>query len=85
MQGGSYNSLCRPAYWVDGVAMPLPVADDPFDDTNTYVRPHEVRGMEVYLDPSAAPAMYRRPDVQCGLVLIWTKAAPPKRLKRPKP
>lgn len=83
MQGGGYNTLCKPAYWVDGFPMPIPLEDDPFDDTNTYVRPRDIRGIEVYLDPSSAPPIYRRSDVQCGVVLIWTKPPQPKRLKQP--
>jgi hypothetical protein len=83
MQGGGYNTLCRPAYWVDGFAMPVPVSRDPFDDTNAYVRPRDIRGIEVYLDPSSAPPMYRRPDVQCGVVMIWTKPPRPKKLEQP--
>ena len=85
MQGGGYNGLCKPAFWVDGFAMPMPLEDDPFDDTNAYVRPRDIRGIEVYLDPSSTPPMYRRPDVQCGVVLIWTKPPQPRQLKQPKP
>jgi hypothetical protein len=81
MQGGGYNTLCRPAYWVDGLAMPVPVPGDPFDDTNASVRPRDIRGIEVYLDPSSVPPQYRRPDVACGVVLIWTKPRQPKQLK----
>ena len=84
MQGGAYNGLCKPAFWVDGFAMPVPLPDDPFDDTNAYVRPRDIRGIEVYLDPSSAPPMYRRSDVQCGVVLIWTKPPQPKHLEQPK-
>jgi hypothetical protein len=85
MQAGGYNTLCKPAYWVDGFAMPVPLPGDPFDDTNAYVRPPDIRGIEVYLDPSSVPPMYRRPDVQCGVVLIWTKPPQPKQLKQSAP
>ena len=73
---GSYGTLCYPAYWVDGFAMPS--GEDV--DANTFARPGDIRGIEVYLDPSAVPLQYRRADVGCGVVLIWTKPPRPKRL-----
>ena len=85
MQGGGYNTLCSPAYWIDGVAMPVRLPRDPWDDTNSYVRPRDIRGIEVYLDPSSVPPRYRRPDTRCGVVLIWTKPPQPKRLEQAKP
>ena len=65
---GGVAIYCAPAFWVDGFF----VGRDG-GELNTVVRPREVRGIEVYLDPATAPAIYRRPDVPCGLVLIWTK------------
>jgi hypothetical protein len=73
---GGYNTLCAPAYWLDGFPIP--------GDVNEVVRPAQVHGIEVYVDPSAVPAEYRLPNVQCGVVLIWTKASPPKKLEPPK-
>ena len=67
---------CAPAYWVDGFFVGTEQGE-----VNTVVRPRDIRGIEVYIDPATAPAIYRRPDVPCGLVLIWTKPPEPK-LKR---
>jgi hypothetical protein len=64
---------CLPAYWVDGFY----VGGEPWD-VNRVVRPHEIRGIEIYADPATAPALYRRPDIPCGIVLIWTKPPAPK-------
>ena len=74
--GGSFNNLCNPAVFVDGF---------PVYDIND-VRPYDVRGIEVYNDKSAAPAMYRAQslkdsggtDTHCGVVLVWTKPRPAK-------
>jgi hypothetical protein len=80
---GGYNNLCAPAYWVDGFAMAVPHPGDDAADPNEFVRPSEIRGIEVYVDPSAVPPQYRRPDVECGVVLIWTKPPRPKSLTKP--
>jgi hypothetical protein len=80
--GGTFSTLCAPAYWVDGIAMPRPVPGFP-EDVNTFVKPRDIRGIEVYTSPSQAPPQYRQPDADCGVVMIWTKAPRPKELKRP--
>jgi hypothetical protein len=80
--GGTFSTLCAPAYWVDGVPMPRPVPGFG-EDVNTFVKPRDIRGIEVYTSPSQAPAQYRQPDVECGVVMIWTKAPRPKQLKQP--
>jgi hypothetical protein len=80
--GGTFSTLCAPAYWVDGIAMPRPVPGFP-EDVNTFVKPRDIRGIEVYTSPSQAPPQSRQPDADCGVVMIWTKAPRPKELKRP--
>lgn len=80
--GGTFSTLCAPAFWVDGIPMARPVPGFP-EDVNTFVKPRDIRGIEVYTSPSLAPAQYRRPDVECGVVMIWTKAPRPKQLKQP--
>ena len=62
--------------------MPPPAPGFP-EDVNTFVKPRDIRGVEVYTSPSQAPPQYRRPDVECGVVIIWTKAQRPKELKQP--
>jgi hypothetical protein len=82
---GGYNNLCSPGYWVDGFAMPSPKQGGGPADANAYARPRDIRGIEVYIDPGSAPAQYRRPDVPCGVILIWTKPPLPKRLEKADP
>jgi hypothetical protein len=80
--GGTFSTLCAPAFWVDGIPMPPPAPGFP-EDVNTFVKPRDIRGIEVYTSPRQAPPQYRRPDVECGVVMIWTKAPRPKQLKQP--
>jgi hypothetical protein len=80
--GGTFSTLCAPAFWVDGIPMARPVPGFP-EDVHTFVKPRDIRGIEVYTSPSQAPPQYRRPDVECGVVMIWTKAPRPKQLKQP--
>lgn len=80
--GGTFTTLCAPAFWVDGIPMPRPVPGFP-SDVNAFVKPRDIRGIEVYTTPTQAPAQYRQPDVECGVVMIWTKAPRPKQLKQP--
>jgi hypothetical protein len=75
--GGGFNAVCDPVVFVDGF---------PVYDIND-VRPYDVRGIEVYPDQSAAPAMYRASslkdtggaDTHCAVILVWTKPPEPKR------
>ena len=62
--------------------MPRPVPRFP-EDVNTFVKPRDIRGIEVYISPSQAPVQYRPPVVDCGVVIIGTKAPRPKQLKQP--
>jgi hypothetical protein len=63
------DAWCKPVYWVDGFSI---------DGADlSIVRPHQVRAIEIYQDPGLAPPQFRRPEVQCGVVLIWTKPPMP--------
>jgi len=74
------RATCTPVYWIDGSWFgPLG------DDLDRVVRPYQIRGIEVYVNPGLAPSTYRRGDEQCGLVLIWTKPPQPKQIKSPGP
>ena len=73
LAGGGVADRSGPAYWVDGFF----IGNDG-EELNTVVRPSDIRGIEVYVDPAAAPAIYKRMDLPCGLVLIWTKPPAPK-------
>jgi hypothetical protein len=56
---------CDPEVFIDG--SPAISMDD--------VRPADVRGIEVYANPAEVPALYRRGDTTCGVILIWTSPA----------
>ena len=73
---GLSGRTCGPVYWVDGTWFGAIG-----DDIDRVVRPHDIRGMEVYVNPGAAPPTYRRGGDECGIVLIWTKPPTPKQLK----
>ena len=73
LSGKGIPTVCAPAYWVDGFFVGTAA-----DDVNNVVKPRDIRGIEVYVDPATAPALYRRPDIPCGIVLIWTKPPTPK-------
>lgn len=80
--GGSFQTLCNPAVFIDGYQV---------YDVND-VRPYDVRGIEVYTDKTAAPVQYRaqslkdsgRGDTHCAVILVWTKPREtrPKKVKR---
>ena len=74
LSGKGVSTLCSPAFWVDGFY----VGGADQDEVNTAVRPVEIRGIELYVDPATAPTIYRRPEIACGIVLIWTKPLSPK-------
>jgi len=46
------------------------------DDIDRVIRTDQTRAIEVHMNPGLALTLYRRPDDQCGLVLIWTKPQP---------
>lgn len=71
---------CQLAVYVDGMLMtggtgsnasPGGRQDNGTFDLNSYVRPDDVRGIEVYNDETTAPVQYR--SSACGSILIWTK------------
>jgi hypothetical protein len=59
---------CMPVLFVDGMQRDLDFMDE--------LRPRNVRGIEAYLNPGAAPFMYRDPKLKCGSIIIWTRPAP---------
>ena len=59
---------CQPRLVVDN----LPIATDELD---SFVRPEQIAGIEVYRGPSETPARWRgMPGVACGLIVVWTQA-----------
>jgi hypothetical protein len=55
------DSRCIPALFIDNVKM-----DTPLD----IIRPHEIRGIEIYKSAASVPPAYNDP---CGAIVIWTK------------
>jgi carboxypeptidase family protein/TonB-dependent receptor-like protein len=55
---------CRPEYYLDGFPASFSVGPD-FPITGIY-------GIEVYRTASEVPAEFRRPELRCGVILIWS-------------
>jgi hypothetical protein len=55
---------CRPEYYLDGFPASFSVGPD-FQITGAY-------GIEVYRTASEAPAEFRKPELRCGVILIWS-------------
>ena len=55
---------CRPEYYLDGFPASFSVGPD-FPVTGIY-------GIEVYRTASEVPAEFRRPELRCGAILIWS-------------
>ena len=58
-------SLCYLQLFVDGSFVT--------DPDLSWIRPTDVSGVEMY-DGTRVPPAYRRPNSQCGVVLVWMKA-----------
>jgi len=55
---------CRPEYYLDGFPASSSVGPD-FPITGIY-------GIEVYRTASEVPVEFRRPELRCGVILIWS-------------
>jgi hypothetical protein len=66
------NRHCPVLYYVNG--MPFPLAADM--GINTYIRPADVAGVEVYSGASQLPPQFHlsQGNARCGLVVIWTRS-----------
>jgi hypothetical protein len=63
---------CLPEYIVDDRV-------DNFFGPNVAVR--DIQGIEVYTGPTDVPGEYAGRNAGCGVIVIWTKAGPPRRKK----
>ena len=70
----SAANYCPPAYFVDGVYLPLP----PLQTATVPIVPSEVLAVEVYSNLISAPPQYQRRSATCGVILVWTKRGVPK-------
>jgi hypothetical protein len=62
----NFSSRCEPTVFVDGTAL-----IDGAVSLEDFVRPDEIRGVEVYLQAGTAPLPYNKNP--CGTILVWTK------------
>lgn len=78
------GSDCQPAVWIDGsrirsaggpevtqVPTGSRIRADPA--LTELVSPEDIEGLEVYTGPAGLPVQYRDRNVDCGVVLIWTR------------
>ncbi|HXL33551.1 MAG TPA: carboxypeptidase regulatory-like domain-containing protein [Gemmatimonadales bacterium] len=59
---------CRPEYYLDGFPASFSVGSD-FQVQGIY-------GVEVYRTASEAPVQYRKPELRCGVILLWSRMGP---------
>jgi hypothetical protein len=59
---------CRPEYYLDGFPASFSVGPD-FLMQGLY-------GVEVYRTASEAPAEFRKPELRCGVILLWSPTGP---------
>ncbi|MEO5567676.1 MAG: carboxypeptidase-like regulatory domain-containing protein, partial [Gemmatimonadaceae bacterium] len=67
---GAIFPECTPTLYLNGRAVPAPFGMST-DDIDTWVRPGEIRGIEVYVD--VVPAQFQQAMSGCGAIVIWTK------------
>ena len=69
---------CDPAIYLNGQPLTslagYSVVTLTADDLDTWVRPHDVTGIEIYTGDTA-PVQYQQGMSGCGSILIWTKLA----------
>ena len=63
---------CTPTYYLNGVAFFSAFPDDALPELDKYVRPADLRGIEVYSSQQRPPTPFNSPN-SCGVILIWTK------------
>jgi len=59
---------CYPQYFIDGI-----------ESTAYFARhtpPHDIEGIEIYRGSSETPGEFEGSNSGCGVIVIWTKAAP---------
>lgn len=78
------GSDCQPAVWIDGSRVRSAGTPD-VDQAPTgsrmrvdpalteLVSPEDIEGLEVYTGPAGLPVQFRDRNVDCGVVLIWTR------------
>jgi hypothetical protein len=72
MKPSSGVEECTPSYYLNGVAFFRAFPDEALPELEKFVRPIDVRGIEVYRSEQRPPAPFNSPT-SCGVILIWTK------------
>ncbi|HEY3286943.1 MAG TPA: Plug domain-containing protein [Gemmatimonadaceae bacterium] len=62
---------CPLQFYVDGHFLSSDIFS--IDD----LTPDAIEAVEIFRGPSEVPTQFRQTDVDCGLVVIWTRGAPP--------
>lgn len=65
---GAVDEWCSPVIYLDGRQM----NDLTVDEIDTWVRPKEITGIEVYAG-AGLPAAYQQGMTSCGSIVIWTR------------
>lgn len=68
-RGGTVRNRGCIAYLIDG----MPYSDQPLGSIDTFVRPDDIIGLEVY-QPAEAPAQLVSAPEFCAVIVIWTRA-----------
>jgi hypothetical protein len=73
---GYKGDRCVPTYYVDGLRWfnlaGIGGNTDPMADIGSFVRPGDLRGVEVYRGLGSVPSQYDQAN-GCGVILFWTK------------
>jgi hypothetical protein len=77
---GTFEEVCVPSVYIDGRYM----RDLSADDIDSWVKPSEIAGMEIYVGPHV-PAQFNTGlaggsaagGQSCGAIVIWSKSMPP--------
>jgi hypothetical protein len=64
------GAVCPMQYYVDGVSMSAEMFS--IDE----LTPDMIEAVEIFRGPSEVPVQFRQTDVDCGLVVIWTREPP---------
>jgi hypothetical protein len=68
------SALCSPAVFIDGHLMPTDVIALSPTELDSWVRPNQIAGIEIYHD--APPPQFQVGMSGCGSIVIWTKRRP---------
>jgi hypothetical protein len=65
---------CVPSFYLDGAYYSLDQPPmDPMQSLRNFVRPEDIKGIEVYTPSQAPPQFDRSSTTACGSIVIWTK------------